>query len=138
MAGALWGVVLRLRKGLRADASARNSSKQARGRTGMTFAPKFAFIAAVGLLALMTPGPVSAGPVTANCTGMFNLDVYTFDPALPTQDVANIGTAEVAFSDQAIVLTGAFGEYRFDLKVGTLYHNGSDTGVYCTYSGLAG
>ena len=104
----------------------------------MTSAPKIAFLFAVGLTALVTPGPVSAGTITANCTGMFNLDVYTFESTLPKQDVASIGSADVTISDQEIVLKGAFGEYRFDLKVGTLYHNGSDTGVYCTYSGLAG
>ncbi len=103
----------------------------------MTFVPKIAFITAIGLLALMPAGPASAGTITANCTGMFNLDIYEFDKTLAKQDVAGIGSADVTITDAEIVLKGAFGDYRFDLKAGTLYHNGSDTGVYCTYSGLA-
>jgi hypothetical protein len=48
--------------------------------------------------------------------------------------VAPLGPAQVSIDDEAIVLTGAFGEYRFMLRGGTLYHNGSDTGLYCTYA----
>lgn len=102
----------------------------------MTFARRITFIIAASLVPLLTHGPVVAETITANCTGMLNLDIYTFDTALPKQDIIGIGPADVAITDQMIVLTGAFGEYRFDLKVGTLYHNGSDTGLYCTYSGL--
>jgi len=53
---------------------------------------------------------------------------------MASQEVENIGMSDTVIDDEAIVLTGDFGEYRFDLNVGTLYHNGSDTGVYCTYS----
>ena len=90
-------------------------------------------VAALAILAL--PGASAAATVTANCTGMLDFDIYSFDTEKPVQDVNKIGTANFQMDDKAIVLTGKFGEYRFDLKVGTLYHNGSDTGIYCTYSG---
>jgi hypothetical protein len=65
---------------------------------------------------------------------MVNFDIYTIDTQMASQEVENIGMSDTVIDDEAIVLTGDFGEYRFDLNVGTLYHNGSDTGVYCTYS----
>ncbi len=90
--------------------------------------------AGVGLVAWIVPAAAMAETITANCTGMFNLDVYEIDAAKPSQEVAGVGMADVTISDEAIVLTGSFGEMRFDLKVGTLYKNGSDTGIYCTYA----
>lgn len=92
-------------------------------------------------VAIAMSGPVAtaaAATITANCTGMLNLDVYTFDPGLQTQEVAPLGTAEFSMTEDEIRLVGAFGVYRFDLKRGTLYHNDRDTGVYCTYTGLPG
>ena len=80
--------------------------------------------------------PASADVITANCTGMLNFDIYTFDTEKPTQEIENIGTAEFSMDEDFIYLRGTFGEYKFDLKAGTLYHNESDTSVYCTYSGL--
>lgn len=95
------------------------------------------FLAAVvGLAALTLPVMASAEIITANCTGMVNLDIYKIDPTQPVQDVDGIGTSQVTITDAEILLEGAFGVYRFDLKAGTLYHNDSDTGVYCTYKGL--
>jgi len=79
-------------------------------------------------------GAASAESIVANCTGMVNFDIYTIDTQMASQEVENIGMSDTVIDDEAIVLTGDFGEYRFDLNVGTLYHNGSDTGVYCTYS----
>lgn len=96
--------------------------------------PCAAALLALGLLA--HPDMAAARIVKANCTGMIDLNVYTFDTDKPTQDVAQIGEADFAMDADFIVLTGAFGEYRFDLDAGTLYHNGKDTGLYCTYSGL--
>lgn len=81
----------------------------------------------------VVPAPASADIITANCTGMMDLKVHRFDTSLTRQDVAEIGTGDVTIDADAIVLKGAFGTYRFDLKVGTLYHDGRDTGLYCTY-----
>ncbi len=78
--------------------------------------------------------PAQAEKIVANCTGMVNFDIYTIDSTLEEQDVEKLGPSVATIDDEAIVLTGAYGEVRFDLKVGTLYENGSDTGVYCTYS----
>ena len=78
----------------------------------------------------------TAETITANCTGMLNFDIYNFDSKAPQQTVEGIGEANFELTEDAIILTGAFGEYRFDIEVGTLYHNGSDTGIYCTYTGL--
>jgi hypothetical protein len=65
---------------------------------------------------------------------MFDLNIYKVDTELETQEVEGIGTADFAMDAEFIVLTGEFGEYKFDLEAGTLYHNESDTGLYCTYS----
>jgi len=89
--------------------------------------------AAFGLALLIGAVPALADTITANCTGMLNLDKYEFDTDLAEQDVAGIGLSEFSINELEIRLLGDFGEYRFDLKVGTLYHNGSDTGLYCTY-----
>ncbi|MFN3147386.1 MAG: hypothetical protein ACE368_20125 [Paracoccaceae bacterium] len=104
----------------------------------MTHSRRIALALAAGAAMLAAPVDAVAGTVTANCTGMLNLDIYEIDTERDTQDVAGIGTSEVTVSEDEIVLTGAFGSYRFDLKAGTLYHNDSDTGVYCTYKGLGG
>jgi hypothetical protein len=90
--------------------------------------------AIIGFGAIVAGQAASAEIITANCTGMFNLDVYAIDASKPSQEVAGIGMAEVSINEEAIVLTGDFGEMRFDLKVGTLYKNGSDTGIYCTFA----
>ncbi|GGD41906.1 hypothetical protein [Sinisalibacter lacisalsi] len=90
--------------------------------------------AALALSVVMLPQAVSAETIIANCTGMLDFDIYTIDTSQSSQEVENIGMAEVTVEEEAILLTGEFGEYRFDLEAGTLYHNGSDTGVYCTYS----
>ena len=88
----------------------------------------------IAILMLCSVAPMSqAGTIVANCTGMVNLDIYTIDTEKQAQDVAIIGTSDVTITDKAILLTGAFGSYEFALDVGTLYHNGTDTGVYCTY-----
>lgn len=78
----------------------------------------------------------SAETITANCTGMLNFDIYNFDSESPLQTIEGIGEANFELTEVDIILTGAFGEYRFNIVDGTLYHNGSDTGIYCTYSGL--
>jgi hypothetical protein len=96
----------------------------------------FAFVASLTLA--LVPLRATAGTIVANCTGMVNFDIYRMDPDLPTQDVEGIGQSEFSRDESSIRLRGDFGEYRFDLKVGTLYLNDSDTGVYCTYSGLDG
>ncbi|MDE0211826.1 MAG: hypothetical protein F4Z55_01615 [Boseongicola sp. SB0667_bin_21] len=86
-------------------------------------------------------GSVHAGmaeKIEANCTGMVDFDIYTIDTEEPVQDVALIGTSNVAIDDEFIILTGEFGEYKFDLNRGTLYRDGNDTGIYCTYSRKAG
>jgi len=90
--------------------------------------------AMIGLVAAIAAPGAMAETITANCTGMFNLDVYVIDGAKPSQEVAGVGPAEVTINEEAIVLVGSFGEMRFDLKVGILYKNGSDTGIYCTYA----
>lgn len=90
-------------------------------------------VACAGLIGAASPSWSES--IVANCTGMVNFDIYTIDTEESSQEIENIGLSEVSFvEDMEIVLTGDFGEYRFDRKVGTLYHNGSDTGVYCTYS----
>jgi hypothetical protein len=86
----------------------------------------------------MMPGPAVAATITANCTGMLDLNIYEIDTDQPTQDVAGIGASTVSVTADEIRLEGDFGQYRFDLKAGTLYHNDSDTGLYCTYKGLEG
>lgn len=97
---------------------------------------KTLFSTAVSVALVNGTVSTSSDIITANCTGMLDLNVYTFDPDLPKQDVEGIGSADFSMDDTMILLRGAFGTYRFDLKVGTLYHNDSDTGLYCTYSGL--
>ncbi len=94
---------------------------------GKLTAPGLAFIF------LAAPVPTLADTVIANCTGMLNFDVYTIDTERPRQEIDGIGEAEVTMDEDFIYLDGSFGEYRFDLKAGTLYHNDSDTSVYCTY-----
>jgi len=93
---------------------------------------------AASLVVLALPAPALAGSITANCTGMLDLDVYTFDSEQPTQEVGKLGTARFLMTADEIRLEGTFGVYRFDLKNGTLYHNDRDTGLYCTYRGLQG
>lgn len=100
----------------------------------MTFVPRAPRIALFATACLLVPLAAPAEIVTANCTGMFDLDIYTIDTTIETQEIEKIGTATVVADEAFIVLTGDFGEYRFDLNAGTLYHNGSDTGLYCTYS----
>lgn len=92
---------------------------------------------AAGLAVAISAFPLAAtaGTITANCTGMMDFDIYTFDTEKEMQEINKIGMSKVEITDEAIVLTGDFGDYRFDLGVGTLYHNGTDTGIYCTYSG---
>ena len=75
-----------------------------------------------------------SGVVIANCTGMVDFDIYKIDEDLLEQDVNIIGISKVKFEENFIILTGSYGEVKFDLKLGTLYRNGSDTGIYCTYS----
>lgn len=65
---------------------------------------------------------------------MLDHDVYVFDTEAPEQEIARLGPASVTIDAQTIVVTGPFGEYRFMLQGGTLYHNGADTGLYCTYA----
>ncbi|GKY89566.1 hypothetical protein [Sinisalibacter aestuarii] len=100
----------------------------------MTYLRKTSCAAFLGLAALVLPNAASAEIITANCTGMFDLNIYEMDTTLASQEVEKIGVAQFTVDDDFIVLTGDFGEYRFDLNAGTLYHNGSDTGLYCTYS----
>lgn len=88
---------------------------------------------AIGAICAGGAGAAAADIVTANCTGMLDLDVYKFDTTLASQDIDGIGMADVTMDDDAIRLEGDFGTYVFDLNVGTLYHNDSDTGLYCTY-----
>jgi hypothetical protein len=90
-----------------------------------------ATLCATGLLAA---NAAHAEKIVANCTGMVNFDIYTIDTELEEQEIEIIGQSTVEITEEAILLTGAYGEVRFDLKVGTLYENGTDTGVYCTYS----
>lgn len=99
----------------------------------MAFERKRFIGAAIGFVSLVVTVPAHADTITANCTGMLNLDRYEFDDDQPEQDVAGIGPSTFSIDDQEIRLLGDFGEYRFDLNVGTLYHNGTDTGLYCTY-----
>ncbi len=70
----------------------------------------------------------------ANCTGMVDFDIYKIDEDLLEQDINIIGKSKVKFQENVIILTGSYGEVKFDLKLGTMYRNGSDTGIYCTYS----
>lgn len=88
---------------------------------------------AVAMVGMVWAGAAPADIVTANCTGMLDLDIYTFDTTLDRQDIAGIGLADFTMDEDAIRLEGDFGSYRFDLNAGTLYHNDSDTGLYCTY-----
>jgi len=96
--------------------------------------PRNGNAAAIALSIYLIPHMGWAENIVANCTGMLNLDIYTIDTEQATQDVENIGMADVMIDEEFIVLTGDFGEYKFDRNVGTLYHNGNDTSVYCTYS----
>ena len=75
-----------------------------------------------------------SGVVIANCTGMVDFDIYKIDEDLLEQDINIIGKSKVNFQENVIILTGSYGEVKFDLKLGTMYRNGSDTGIYCTYS----
>jgi len=75
-----------------------------------------------------------SGVVIANCTGMVDFDIYKIDEDLLEQDINIIGKSKVKFQENVIILTGSYGEVKFDLKLGTMYRNGSDTGIYCTYS----
>lgn len=94
-------------------------------------------VALCASLAFLTlAGQAWAGTITANCTGMLNFDIYTFDSEKDSQDVKGIGASQYTQTDDFITLVGDFGEYKFDLAAGTLYLNGNDTGVYCTYTGL--
>ncbi|SFZ86871.1 hypothetical protein SAMN02983003_4066 [Devosia enhydra] len=86
------------------------------------------------LLLAALPTAALAETVEANCTGMFDLDIYQIDLDLPRQEIEGLGEADVTVTDESIVAKGGFGEYRFDRKVGTLYVDGSDSGIYCTYS----
>ena len=86
------------------------------------------------LLLAAFPSAALAETVEANCTGMFDLDIYQIDLEQPQQEIAGLGQAEVTVTEEAIIAKGGFGEYRFDRKVGTLYVDGSDSGLYCTYS----
>lgn len=83
---------------------------------------------------IVHPTAASAEIITANCTGMFDLEIYEMDAELESQEVEGIGMADFSMDEEFIVLTGDFGEYKFDLEAGTLYHDESDTGLYCTYS----
>lgn len=89
---------------------------------------------ALGIAVLAGPVPALADIVTANCTSMLDFDIYKFDTNQAEQTIDGIGDSEFSMDESEIVLVGDFGEYRFDLDVGTLYHNDSDTSVYCTYS----
>ena len=89
------------------------------------------------LAATLAAGAAWSDMLTANCTGMLDVNVYKIDLALGTQVVDGIGDAVVTVSEDAILLDGAFGQYRFDRKVGTLYHDEKDTGLYCTYAVLS-
>jgi hypothetical protein len=89
---------------------------------------------ALGLALALLTGAAQAETMVANCTGMFNLDIYRIDTTLPVQDVEGLGRAELVMDEDAVVLTGSFGEYKFDRKLGTLYVDGSDSGIYCTWS----
>ena len=91
-------------------------------------------IAGFGMVLLGSVHAAMAEKIEANCTGMIDFDIYTIDTEEPIQDIALIGTSSVAIDDEFIILTGDFGEYKFDLNRGTLYRDGSDTGIYCTYS----
>lgn len=92
-------------------------------------------LASLVLAGIILQAPLAqAGKIIANCTGMVNFDIYTIDTEKADQEVEIVGKAMVEIDEQAITLTGSFGEMVFDRKLGTLYQNGSDTGVYCTYS----
>lgn len=87
------------------------------------------------VIALLAVVPSARAEVLeANCTGMLNLDIYRIDTELPVQQVEGIGEAKLEMDEAAIVLTGTFGEYRFDRQAGTLYIDGRDSGIYCTWS----
>ena len=95
--------------------------------TGRVLAP-----ALIGLLVFSHSA--NAEIIEANCTGMLEFDIYEIDTDVAKQEIYKIGESEVSIDEEFIRLAGDFGEYRFDLNAGTLYHNDSDTGVYCTYS----
>ncbi|MYA87350.1 MAG: hypothetical protein F4X97_02650 [Boseongicola sp. SB0662_bin_57] len=95
-------------------------------------------VAGFGMVLLGSVHAGMAEKIEANCTGMVDFDIYTIDTEKPVQEIALIGKSTVAIDDEFIVLTGDFGEYKFDLNRGTLYRDGSDTGIYCTYSRKAG
>ena len=84
-------------------------------------------IAWFGMVLLGSVHAAMAEKIEANCTGMIDFDIYTIDTEEPIQDIALIGTSNVAIDDEFIILTGDFGEYKFDLNRGTLYRDGSDT-----------
>ena len=91
----------------------------------------------VGVASFMLCNPALAESIiTANCTGMMDLEIYNFNPAEELQVVPGYGEVKLVLSEEFITLSGEFGQKRFDLKAGTLYFNDSDTGLYCTYKGL--
>lgn len=92
--------------------------------------------AALTLAVLTPPLAAAAGTITANCTGMIDNRIFRIESGQPEQEIEGLGPANVSVDDGAIRLEGAFGEYRLDLKAGTLYHNDRDTGLYCTYRGI--
>lgn len=102
----------------------------------MRFARTLCIACALGLAAGTAAAPSQAAIIVANCTGMVNFDIYNLDDDQPVQEVEGVGKAEYERNDDFILLRGAFGEMKFDLKAGTLYRNGSDTGIYCTYTGI--
>lgn len=100
----------------------------------MTLTHSLSLTAATALVFAVGSTQASAQTLIANCTGMIDLNIYQIDMDKPSQNVDGIGQSEVVIDEDKILLQGKFGEYRFDRKVGTLYHNDSDTGIYCTYS----
>lgn len=96
--------------------------------------PRFAGAAAFAALSILAPQAGAAEKIIANCTGMLDFDIYTIDTEAESQLIEPIGQAEVSIDDDFIILTGTFGEYKFDRNAGTLYHNDRDTSIYCTYS----
>ncbi len=99
----------------------------------ITYIRKFLTTYLLAIFTLVGNQAIS-GIVVANCTGMVDFDIYKIDEDLPEQDINIIGKSKVKFEENFIILTGAYGEVKFDLKLGTLFQNGSDTGIYCTYS----
>ena len=78
-----------------------------------------AFVGVVSFM-LCNPG-LAANIITANCTGMMDLEIYTFNPVEELQVVPGYGEVTFALSEEFITLSGEFGQKRFDLKAGTLY-----------------